>query len=354
NADLAAARDIAETMRRHIEAVVVPIEQTVINVTASFGISCYPQDGNQPHLLMVSAGEALHEAKRLGRNRVYASADLEQHPFTIGSLLETALREERVMPAYQPIVDLKSGEIVGEEALARIVTADGQIISAEKFVEVATQFQLTHRIDRMIVLSAFERSAAQTGGNLTRFINISGDLLRHPALLTELVRTVKMHCQPDGVLREKSIAIEVTERELLANVAAARDILAPLVELGLKLALDDFGSGYSSFQYLADLPVSFLKIDGGLIKRLHEHKVRAIVRGIQKVAGELGVTTLAEYVETEQQAEFLRKAGVDWAQGHYYGKALLNAQEADVRRSLSVNWAGGYYCQTSPSSKDIR
>ncbi|MHB1586675.1 MAG: EAL domain-containing protein [Acidiferrobacteraceae bacterium] len=354
NTDLAGARAVAEILRRHIEAVVVPTGQTVINVTASFGIACYPHDGNQLHLLVVSADEALHEAKRLGRNRVHASADLEQHPFAIGSLLETALREERVIAAYQPIVDLRSGEIVGEEALARIVTADGQIISAEKFVEVATEFQLTHRIDRMIVLSAFERSAAQTGGALTRFINVSGDLLRHPVLLTELMRTIKAHCQPDGALGEQSIAIEVTERELLANVAAAREILAPFVEMGLKLALDDFGSGYSSFQYLADLPVSFLKIDGGLIKRLAEHKVRAIVRGIQNVAGDLGLTTLAEYVETEQQAEFLRRVGVNWGQGHYYGKALLNEQEAAMRRSLSVSWTGGYYCQTPAPSKKVR
>ncbi|MHB1943095.1 MAG: EAL domain-containing protein [Acidiferrobacteraceae bacterium] len=355
NGDLAMARETAETLRRDIESVVVPVDAAVTNVTASFGIACYPHDGNQLHVLLVAADEALHEAKRLGRNRVRACADLEQPTLTIGSILESALREERVIAAYQPIVDLRTGAIVGEEALARIVTPDGQIISAEKFVDVATEFQLTHRIDRMIVLSAFERYAMETGDNgLTRFINLSGDLLRHPALLAELVRTIKTHCQPNGELGDKSIVIEVTERELLANMEAAREILAPFIDMGLKLALDDFGSGYSSFQYLADLPISFLKIDGGLIRRLDEPKVRAIVRGIQNVAGELGLTTLAEYIETERQADFLRRIGVNWGQGHYYGRALLNEQEAALRRSLSVSWTGGYYCQTPAPSKKVR
>lgn len=344
NCDTDGARAVAERLRSRLEAVILPAEDTVINITASFGIACYPHDGNLLRFLLTAADEALHQAKRLGRNRIAAAADLEVHVFKLGSMLEAALREERVVPAYQPIADLKTGEIVAEEALARIVMADGEVVPAEQFVDVASEFQLTHRIDRMIVLSTFDRCAAQDRERpLTRFINISGDLLRHPVLLAELVRTIKGHVGPDGDSRIKPLVIEVTERELLTNLDAARGILAPFVELGLKLALDDFGSGYSSFQYLADLPVSFLKIDGRLIQRVAEPKVQAIVRGIQNIASELKLVTLAEYIETEAQAQLLRDIGIDWGQGYLYGRARLNEEEARLRRSLSVNWSQGYY-----------
>ncbi|MDA8192160.1 MAG: EAL domain-containing protein, partial [Gammaproteobacteria bacterium] len=137
--------------------------------------------------------------------------------------------------------------------------------------------------------------------------------------------------------------IEVTERELLENMDLTRERLAPFVEFGVQLALDDFGSGYSSFQYLADLPVSYLKIDGRLISRIQEPRVLSIVRGIHAVAADLGITTLAEYVETAEQVELLRSVGIHWAQGHYFGVALLDQSVADHRRAMSINWANGYY-----------
>ncbi len=269
----------------------------------------------------------------------------------MGSLLETALREDRVMPAYQPIVDLHTGTVVAEEALARIITMDGESIAAEEFIEVASHFQLTHKIDRTIVLSAFSRSAnnINSAAPLTHFINISGDLLRHPKVLKDLLNSAKLyHFEKNGTLQANSFVIEVTERELLSNLETARRTLAPFLEFGLRLALDDFGSGYSSLQYLADLPISFLKIDGALVKRIEEAKVRAIISGIQNIATELNLITLAEYVENEKQAEILRALGVRWGQGHHYGKAVLNEEEADIRREMSVNWAQGYYHQKSP------
>lgn len=254
------------------------------------------------------------------------------------------------MPAYQPIVDIRTGETVAEEALARIVTTDGKVIAAEDFIDAASQFHLSHKIDRTIVLSAFNRSAA-TQSDITYFINISGDLLRHPAVLKEMLNWTKLHCMDEhGRPRKKPFVIEVTERELISNLDATRRTLEPFLDCGLRLALDDFGSGYSSFQYLADLPVSYLKIDGKLIRRIEEPKVRAIVNGIQNIAGELQLITLAEYVETERQAAILRDIGVNWGQGHYYGRAQINQCEADARRELSLNWADGYYYR-KPSLK---
>src|SRR5229473_685056 len=351
NADIASSDKIAEELRQAIENIAIPIDSSIINITASFGVACYPHDGDQIKYLLVAADEALHQAKLTGRNRIVSANSLQHHVFKMGSVLETALREDRVMPAYQPIVDLRTGAIVAEEALARIITMDGQAIAAEEFIEVASHFQLTHKIVRTIVLSAFSRCANNLNATapITHFINISGDLLRHPNVLKDLLDSAKIyHLENNGSLQANSLVIEVKERELLSNLETARRTLAPFLELGLRLALDDFGSGYSSLQYLADLPISFLKIDGSLVKRIDEPKVRAIIRGVQNIATELNLITLAECVENEKQAEILRAIGVRWGQGHHYGKAVLNEEEADIRREMSVNWAQGYYYQKSP------
>ncbi len=389
---------IAEELRAAIANTAFPVGVSLVHVTASFGSVAYPDDGNEVKTLLIAADEAQYHAKQTGRNRVVAAASLAHHALRMGNILDTALREERVMPAYQPIVDLISGNVVAEEALARIITTDGHTIAAEEFMQVASQFQLTHKIDRTVLLSAFDRYLRQLAANnpIMHFVNISGDLLRHPELFRELLDSVKgfpAAMNADNVVptqestaegcpipllplerewaeelgkdktarildairdnntatRSFPLVIEITERELLGSPELTRQMLAPFLDLGARLALDDFGSGYSGFQYLADLPVSFLKIDGRFIQRIAEPKVRAIVNGIQNTANELGLITLAEHVETEQQADTLRAIGIHWAQGHLYGRAQIDEEEANFRRQMSVNWAAGYYYRELPS-----
>ena len=336
------ARAIADA----ISGLVIPVDQNLINVTVSFGTACGPDDGGTVQEVMNAADEALYEAKRSGGNRIIAAANLERRVFQMGAVLEAALREDRVVPAYQPIVDLTTNRVVAEEALARIVTVDGLVLAADEFIEAAGQFRLTYKIDWTVLLSALTRHQDQSDP-ITHFVNISGDLLRHPRLLTELLASAKLRFHP-GSTDTKPFVIEVTERELLDNMELTRERLAPFLDFGLQLALDDFGSGYSSFQYLADLPIAFLKIDGRLITRIHEPKVLSIIRGIQAVASDLNITTLAEYVETEQQVDLLRGVGVQWAQGHLFGPAVIDQSVADHRRAMSVNWAQGYYYQKQP------
>jgi diguanylate cyclase (GGDEF)-like protein len=340
---------VAEKLRAAIAGTAFPVSANLVNVTASFGTAAYPDDGSEVRTLLMTADEALHHAKQTGRNRVVTADSLMYHSLRMGDVLDTALREERVMPAYQPIVDLASGNIVAEEALARIVTTDGLTIAAEEFMHVASQFQLTHKIDCTVVLSALDRYLSQPAMDnpILHFVNISGDLLRHPDLFKELLDSVKWlrGGQDAAAAREFPLVIEITERELLGNPDITRQMLAPFIELGARLALDDFGSGYSSFHYLADLPISFLKLDGRFSQRIAEPKVRAIVRGIQNTADELGLTTLAEHVESEREADMMREIGIHWAQGHLYGQARLNEKEADVRRQMSLNWTHGYYYQ---------
>jgi EAL domain-containing protein (putative c-di-GMP-specific phosphodiesterase class I) len=119
----------------------------------------------------------------------------------------------------------------------------------------------------------------------------------------------------------KPIVFEITERQLLSNFESMRQDLQPLLDFGFRLALDDFGSGYSSFLYLAELPVSFLKIEGWMVQKMRSNiRVRYMVESMVALSQRLGITTIAEFVEDSETADMLREMGVDWGQGYFFGK----------------------------------
>ncbi|MDA8361504.1 MAG: bifunctional diguanylate cyclase/phosphodiesterase [Gammaproteobacteria bacterium] len=314
-----------ERLRERIERLVVLSTTSRIHITASFGVASYPDDGRDAEDLLNAVDAALYHAKEWGRNRVVRATVVQKRVLGMGVILEAALHENRIVPAYQPIVSLKDGVVVGEEALARLRLPNGRLLAAEEFIEVSRQLQLTYKIDQSVIRATLERcmAARREPRAMTHFVNISGNLLRHPDAVQELLELVRGYCktcQTEGQDR-RALVLELTERELFGDIAHAKAMLLPFVEAGLKLALDDFGHGYSSFQYLADLPFSFLKIEGSLIQRLTERTTRKIVEGIQRIATELGIRTLAEGVETPEIARIVEDLGIDWAQGFLYDKA---------------------------------
>ena len=320
---------IAEKIRAAIDTQPVRIDANVIYISASFGVAGFPEDGGNTRKLLSAADAALYAAKESGRNRCVLAGRLEHQPYGVGNMLESALREDRMRVAYQPIIDLSTNAVVAEEALARIITDDGHVLKAGEFIDSATLLQLTHKIDRAVFLQTLRRCVSQLSAGaapISHFLNISGNLLHHPAVVEELLNTAMQSCIACGNLigPVKPMVIEVTERELLGDMAAARALLKPFSDFGLRLALDDFGSGYSSFHYLAEFPFSFLKIDGSLIKRLDEPKVRTIVQGMQRVAQELDLITIAEFVENETIAVITRDIGINWAQGYYFSAPVMN------------------------------
>ena len=320
---------IAERMRKRVESEPFRFEGHLISTTLSVGVAGFPQDGAEPTEVLRMADAALYEAKRSGRNRVQSSEKISGNIFSIASRLEQALSEKRVQPAFQPIVELASGKIVAEESLARIVDSTGEITEAGYFMEAATQLQMVHRIDHEMIRQTIMRCSCRVGQNagpIAHFVNVSADLLRHPDLIHDILSLAKMQCAVTGFSPDatKPLVIEITERELLENVRDARRILAPFLDFGLRLAIDDFGSGYSSLQYLADLPVAFLKIEGDLVRRAPDDvRVRAILRGVQDMARDLDVITIAEYIENERILEVVRELGVHWGQGYYFGRPRL-------------------------------
>ncbi|HWR88538.1 MAG TPA: diguanylate cyclase, partial [Acidiferrobacterales bacterium] len=188
NTDKTATEDLAEHLRRAIEAASVSHAEVELRATASFATACYPKDGDSTDRLLAALGAALHQAKSTGRNRVVPASGLRPQLFGIGRMLSQALREGRVMPAFQPIVDLKTGAVVAEEALARIVSPNRSIIPASAFIDAAHELQLTYQLDRTIILQTFSHCVAtlQPLKPRAHFVNISGNLLRHPDVVTEL------------------------------------------------------------------------------------------------------------------------------------------------------------------------
>jgi diguanylate cyclase (GGDEF)-like protein len=319
---------LAEKIRTAIDTRPIQVNANAIYVSASFGIAGYPEDGDFTRKLLSATDAALYAAKESGRNRSVLACKLGHQPYGVGNMLESALHENRVRVAYQPIVDLTSRAVVAEEALARVITEDGRVLAAAEFIDSARLLQLTHKIDRTVFLQTMlrcVRNLSAGGAAMSHFMNLSGNLLHHPAVVEELIDTAMRSCMSCGnmVGPVKPMVIEVTERELLGDIPTARALLKPFTDFGLRLALDDFGSGYSSFHYLSEFPFSYLKLEGSLIRRLDDSKVRTIVQGLQRIAEELNLITIAEFVENESTANITRDLGINWAQGYYFSKPAL-------------------------------
>jgi EAL domain-containing protein (putative c-di-GMP-specific phosphodiesterase class I) len=155
------------------------------------------------------------------------------------------------------------------------------------------------------------------------FVHFSADFLRHPDLIVEILETVKAQNASYGDRLEEAtpLVIEIVERQFMDDMEEAKAALQPLLDLGMRLAIDDFGVGCSSLNHLIELPVSFIKLKGSLVRRVaREPRVRTVLQGIQELATDLGVVTVAEGIEDEETVHALREMGVDLGQGYYFSR----------------------------------
>ncbi len=303
-----------------------------LGVTLTAGAASFPETSQNLRDAISQATSALQEAKDQGRDTVIAARPNKIGLCRLGAEVESALGDHRVHAAYQPIVNLQTGQPVAEEGLARIVLPHGQVLGADQFMGAATDLRLVSRIDQALIDQALERCRVQSlqGDRRLRFINVSAALLQERQLLAR-VASAFSGCDVLGELTgsRNPLVVEITERELLRDPAAALQALQPLLDIGTRLAIDDFGSGYSSFLYLTTLPISFLKIEMELLKAARTSgRARSILKGIQGIAKELNILTIAEGIEDEELAGIARDHGVDWAQGFYFGRPALEGPAA--------------------------
>ena len=296
----------------------------VRHITASIGVAVYPKHGITINELFTKADAAIYHAKKTGQNttHVYHPEDqvLEKmrSRITGKDLIIHALKDKRFMPWYQPILDLKEGTIHHYESLARMQDEEGGIVPPASFINIAEIFGFVSDIDKAIIENVFAYTAKlkNLGRKISFSINLSGKEIGDKELLKYINRKIE-----ELKLETELIVFEITETEAVQELDSAIYFIRNLKAMGCKFSLDDFGVGFTSFKYLKEMEVDFIKIDGSFIRKIHESPSdRLFVKSMVDVARGLGVKTIAEFVENGEIVAVLKELGVDYAQGYFIGK----------------------------------
>ena len=306
-----------------------------IQTTCSIGVVKYPTEYNEPSQILTAAGLAMHKAKDMGRNRVYMTDDnFFEDSFAVSAkqkmkwlnILRDALENEKFEMHFQPMMPAKKGETVIFESLLRIRDENGKLGSPIYFIEAAENFGLAQSLDIKVLERCFKhhKDLINQGKDCMLSINISGISLGDEMVLNALKTLVKKE-QP---VTDK-IIIEVTETAAMRDEQKAKQFVAELHNLGFKFALDDFGSGYSSFYYLKNLDVDYIKIDGEFIKNIdNSPEDRHFVKALTDLAKGLNVEIIAEFVENQTHVNILKEMGVDYMQGYHISKPIDSLDSA--------------------------
>jgi diguanylate cyclase (GGDEF)-like protein/PAS domain S-box-containing protein len=304
-----------------------------VQTTISIGITL-SKDIADPEQLMRNADVAMYHAKNNGRAR-YAIFDATMHDKVIETMqleveLRNALEHGELRVHYQPIADIKSGQISGVEALVRWYHPVKGIIQPGSFITIAEDTGLIQQIDAWVLQEATRQMKhwqVTYGRNLTVSVNLSTKNFRLNDLADKVLASLEM-----SQLNAKSLKLEITESVFMDNLETGLNHLQRLREAGVSLQIDDFGTGYSSLSYLHQLPLDSLKIDRSFIWQLdsgEKHKNGEIVRTIISLARSLNLTVVAEGIETEAQLRILEILSCDYGQGFYFAKPLP-AQELEA------------------------
>jgi diguanylate cyclase (GGDEF)-like protein/PAS domain S-box-containing protein len=336
--DLARPDDAGAVAQKIIERLAAPVQLRghEVFVTASIGIAAYPADGQDAEALLGAADAAMYRAKQSGRNAYqFFTAEINQRTRAraqLGSELRRALEREEFMLVYQPRFRLGAGQACGAEALLRWNHPQRGVVAPAEFIPVLEETGLIVPVGEWVLQRAcIDLKAWQAAGlcQLPVAVNLSARQFRQQDLDSR-IRSLVNAAGVDATL----IELEITESQLMQDPEQAIRVMLALREAGMRLAIDDFGTGYSSLAYLTRLPVGALKIDRSFIaKVLAEEADAAVVRAIVDMAHTLGFTVVAEGVETQGQAAFLRRVGCDEAQGYLFARPMPVAQF--VERVLS-------------------
>ena len=301
-------------------------EDRVFDIRVSIGAVMITAESDSASEVLAQADLACAMAKSRGRNtaHVFDPADRAKAKMVSdvswSRKINEALTNDGFTLLFQPIVHIRDNKIAYHEVLLRMQSEDGGLIVPGLFLSQAERFGLIHAIDRWVVEHAIERLAELPQDAGHRFaINLSGRAFEDDELLPLIRNTLKR-----TGLDPASLTFEITESAAISHIAHAREFIHNLKALNCRFALDDFGSGFSSYSYLKSLPADYLKIDGGFVEHLATDTLdQALVQSMNQVAHALGKETIAEFVEDRVSLELLRAYGVDYAQGYYLGRPAL-------------------------------
>ncbi|HJW81382.1 MAG TPA: EAL domain-containing protein, partial [Acidiferrobacterales bacterium] len=325
--DVASEKDIGALAQKVIEAIIPPfvIDGQDLYITASIGVSLYPNDGEDSTTLLKNADIAMYRAKDLGKNTYqFYSADMSARAFerlTLESSLRHAIGRNEFRLYYQPQIDTTSGAILGVEALLRWQHPDFGLVAPAEFIPLLEETGLIAPVSEWVFRAACEQLCAWHAAGwpaLRMAVNLSPRQFQAAGLAIMIERGLAtVGCDPE------LIELEITENVLLRHAAATLDTLDALRTLGVRLAIDDFGTGYSSLSYLRRYSIDTLKIDRSFVHDVPgDPDDSAIISAIIVMAQSLKLDVIAEGVETEAQRDFLRERGCHMMQGYLFSRPL--------------------------------
>jgi diguanylate cyclase (GGDEF)-like protein/PAS domain S-box-containing protein len=320
------------------------IESKEINISASIGISLYPENGSDLKTLAKTADTAVHQAKADGRNTYRFFSEeiqnrvMEQHSLEIA--LKRAIANDEFFMHYQPLIDALSGRIVGLEALVRWQHEDWPNIGPHRFIPVAEECGLLPALGKWVLLAACRQSVKWLKDENINFnypvsVNLSPKQLVNNDFVDLLIWVLK-----ETQIPPENLVLELTETAVMQNPEVAISTLSKINSAGVKLAVDDFGTGYSSLNYLKQLPISKLKIDRSFVKDIGvDQNGEAIVKAILALAHSLNLEVVAEGVEEQSQVNFLRGHDCEVLQGYFFSKPVGVDEVSELLRQEKIKWS---------------
>ena len=306
-----------------IESTQLTKGETIVHLSASIGICSYPDGGEDSETLLAHADIAMSRAKSLGHNRyhVYQASDkdIDDMRQTVNwqTIIHDATERDRLYLHFQPIVGVSNGtEGHYLEALVRMRDGNGKTYTAAQFINTAEHTGQIAKIDMWVLQNILKLLSEPEHQQCVIAMNLSGRSLGTPGFLDSFQERLF-----ESGVHPNNIVFELTESAAIAEMTKAESLISIMKKLGYRFSLDDFGVGFSSFSYLKHLPVDQIKIDGSFIRHLDASREDQIfVNAIVQVAHELGLMTVAEFVETQETMGLLFGMGVDYVQGYHIGK----------------------------------
>ncbi len=290
-----------------------------VKATVSIGLAVYPVHGASAKDLFMFADNMMYKAKSEGRNTIIipTEEDVVEVFRATGEkalIVMNAIDEKTVIPYFQPIINVATGRVECHEVLSRIKTDKG-IMNAGDFIEVAERLGVVSKLDYVLMEKVF-RKVKDEGYKGYLFINLSPKSL----ILKEFIPGV-LKLTGKYEIDHSTIVFEITERDTVKNISLLEKFVHDLKFEGFKFAVDDFGSGFSSYRYIKRFPIDFVKIEGEFIRNMIvDKKDLAFVKNMSILVKEFGIQTVAEYVEDEQILATIRQIGIDYGQGYHIGR----------------------------------
>ena len=317
------AHEFARSIQQIIGEFSFQMHEQRVNLGSSIGLTLIDGSTNNAEEHLMRADIALYVAKGRGRNLIHqydpldSESDELRHSINMSQKVRKAIADDRMTLYFQPIFDVKNNKVSYYEALVRLIETDGRIIGPNNFIPALEAAGEMHLLDRWIIKLAI--SQLKEHPELIHIaINLSAQAFKDDNLVPIILENLK-----ESGVNPKRITFELTESASLFNLQITQRVIAELHKLGCSFSVDDFGSGFSSFAYLKDLPADYIKLDGSFIQNLHRDKIdQTLVKSMIQVIQALGKKAVAEYVENEAILDILKTMGIDLVQGYHIGHPL--------------------------------